>query len=189
MNKVLFIVSHLGSDSHILCNVLNAHFRIQWYKTDLLYDYPMQIQVLTSYEHKAPTSSAIWMEELLYNHHFSHKQVYKMARFIYLVRDAKPTLSSIIEKKEECQAKYKYYIFRLRRIYEMARKTKENSLFLTWNELTRGFERIEEFLEVDNLNFKKEDFKIPEENPLIPSEVMASAKDYYDKFYSWMTSF
>jgi hypothetical protein len=137
MKRVLLLVSHTGSGSNALVNVLNHNPRIQFHNTDLVYKHPEVLDILTANPHKCNTTAATWAEEILYNYQFSCKPLYKMCKFIYLVRDAKYLGAN----------DFLYYCYRLRRICEMARQT-PGSFLMTWEDLSteRCFPMLEKFL-------------------------------------------
>jgi len=190
MNKVLFIISHFGSDSSNLCKILEKTSKIQWFITNEIYDHPDALLRLTSRQHKIKNSSAIWMEELLDNHRFSHKEIYKFAKFIYFIRDAKPTFYKLAMQESNFEKIINYYTFRLRRIYEMARKSQSNSIFLTWNEAANGsgFEKISSFLDVAKINYDEQLFQVPERKCPIPENLLNLGREYYDKFFYLMSN-
>ena len=124
MNKILFVVSHLGSDSSSLCNILNAVPQIQFYETKIIYNHTDAGLSLVARPHKCSIPAAIWAEELLYNHRLCHRCFYQWAQFIYVIKDAKHALHSMQPSDSNVAASnFRYYVYRLRRICEMARQT------------------------------------------------------------------
>src|SRR5581483_5367312 len=123
MKQVTIVVSHEGSGSSALCSLLDKNSRIQWCKPNIIYDHPFSLEKITSISHKLKNAAAIWLDEILYNHYFSSKILYEWCRFIYVIREAKPTLSLITESRADLLGKARYYTYRLRRICEMARRT------------------------------------------------------------------
>lgn len=185
MNKVLLIYSHFGADSESLCRLLDKHPRIQWFKKPLVFDDLEALNAFTQKKHKAPSKLAIWMTQVLENHYFSHKGLCKVPQFIYVARSAKPTLSALITKEKDCGKMLRYYTLRLRRIYEMARKTEGNSVFVTWDEMAKGMQKIEDFLKI-KLAFNEKAFAIPASNPYLDAETLKEGEQFYNEFYRLM---
>jgi hypothetical protein len=134
MNKVILLITHLGSESRKLCNILDKSKRIQWIRDTLEYDHPRFILSLSATEHKYSNSIGLFINEILFNYQISHKSIYNVCDFIYLARSPKETFSQI---NSDLSFFSNYYIFRLRRMYEMARETK-NAMFLRWEDVENG---------------------------------------------------
>jgi len=124
MRKILFVVSHLGSDSASLCDILGANPQVQFYNTKAIYD-RMEIGLsLVAKPHKCDKKAAIWADELLSNHRLCHKCFYKWAQFVYVIKDARHSLNTMRPSDAKtADINFRYYCYRLRRICEMARKT------------------------------------------------------------------
>lgn len=150
MKKILFVCSHLHSGSAALCNSLNSHPRIQGYNIAARSPYinPLNLILLTEQRHKLDNRSAIYMDELLYNHNLSTKIAYKECKFVYLVREPEPVLNFLVTvDKMKPSFALRHYSYRLRRICEMAKRT-PGAVLLTWDDLVanRGIHLIEEYL-------------------------------------------
>lgn len=150
MKKILFVCSHLHSGSAALFDALNHHPRIQGYKLAARSPYagPSNLLTLTEQHHKLDNRSAIYMDELLHNHHFSTKAAYKECKFIYVVREPASVLNLLIgNEKMKPSFAVRYYTYRLRRLCEMAKRT-PGAVLLTWDDLVenRGISLIEEYL-------------------------------------------
>jgi hypothetical protein len=125
MKHVLFITSHLGSGSDVLFNTLAGNPRIQGYRLPQVYTGYPAIENLTKHPHKDETSASIWMEELIYNFSLATKDLYNVCSFVFLVREAQPTLNEILHfvpSYTQRGAMY-YYNYRLRRICAIAKRT------------------------------------------------------------------
>lgn len=161
MKKVCFIVSHLGSSSLDLVDILNRNPKCQINESKAQYDSVKSLDWLLSIDHKCRDSSAIYGDHILYNMSFSCKKLYEFCKFIYVIRPPRPTLNEIITlqhvKYNEDSAS-RYYKFRLRRIFEMAKRT-PGAVFLTWEDLSKGtaFSVIEKYLDL-NTQLKPEHF-------------------------------
>lgn len=150
MKKVCFIVSHLGSGSADLVDILNSNPRCHIQSSQTKYSSPEDLEWLFASPHKCRDSSAVYGDHLLFNTSLSCKSLYESCIFIYLIRPARASLNEISTMKEhglEGQFAARHYSFRLRRICEMARKT-EGALLLTWDDLASGraFPSVEEHL-------------------------------------------
>jgi hypothetical protein len=121
MKRVLLVVSHVGSNSSSFCRLLDKNKRIQYVEQNLVYDNLTSIEYITSREHKS--TIGIYLNDLVYNYQISNKNICKFCDFIYLIRDPK---TFNVENPD-------YYIFRLRRIYELAREF--GGVFLTWGDV------------------------------------------------------
>ncbi len=142
MKKVVFIVSHLGSKSEDLVEILNANSRIEIFFTQNMYSYPLNLKHLTENDHKLNNAAAIYGDQLFYNNQFSCKALLKICKFIYVIRDS----SSLFDIKLNINKAYDYYRFRLRRMCEMAKIT--GGILLTHQDIlnNRKFKEIEGYL-------------------------------------------
>jgi len=188
MKTVLLLVSHLGASSNALFDALNKNSRIQGFRTDRPYYNTDTLQHLTAYEHKLRNTAAIYMDELLYNFKFAAKNLYKICKFVYLIREAKPSLNKIIAKGYSQYAADNYYRYRLRRICEMAKRTPGAPL-LTWEDMVsgRGFPLIEEYL-----NLKEPIKKInvgPEATDVVKYKIAEKAQEAYERHFLYLKKF
>ena len=147
MKKVCLLVTHEQSGSPALFNILAAHPRIQGYHTGRTYNHPLVLQELTALPHKTQTAAEIWLDELSHNYQFSCKELYRICRFLYMVRPAEATLNALIFSGFEPDFAARYYCYRLRRICEMAKRTPE-AVLVTFDDALTGtaFPLIEEYL-------------------------------------------
>ena len=139
MNKLILLVSHVGANSSELCRAMSFNKKIHWVNQEIIYDYPIVTNLPT---HKYNDYSGIYINEILYNYQITHKGIYKTCQFIYLINKNFNNLD--------------YYIFRLRRIYEMARETK-GAIFLTWDDIMngKGVKLIEDVYDINLSEIKK----------------------------------
>lgn len=112
MKKIVFLISHHGSDSYLLRNALNNERRVQFFSTNINYSTYADLEILLRNTHKLSNTAAIWMEELLDNHRISSNYIYQSCKFLYLINNPKYS-----------KATPNYYEMRLRRIYEMSLRT------------------------------------------------------------------
>ena len=149
MKNVVFIVSHLGSGSGALIYLLNQNPRLQIESLAANYAHPLDMEVLTSIAHKNETSAAYWGDHLVFNHQIGHKSLYGLCKFIYLLRPARPTLNEIVAADYTPLGAMRYYCFRLRRMWEMFRRT-PGAVLCTHDEAVSGkiFPAIEQYLDL-----------------------------------------
>lgn len=108
----------------------------------------MTLLALTDQPHKLPNRSAIYMDELLSNHQLCTKVAYKECAFVYVVREPGPVLNFMVgNDKLKPSFAIRKYLYRLRRLCEMAKRT-PGAVLLTWDDLAvgRGLNLIEEYL-------------------------------------------
>lgn len=187
MKKILLICSHEHSGHSLLWDALNKHPNIQGFDiaSKSSYTNPIDFYTLTDQNHKLNNRAAIYMDKLLYNHQLSTKIIYKKFKFIYLIREPNFVLNSLIyQDKKKISFAVRYYTYRLRRLYEMSRKTPE-AVFLTWenlsNKLTSSL--IENYLELKSpliLDFIKDNIEI--DTDLIPRKIRLETNDIYEKY-------
>lgn len=123
MKNSLFIVTHIGSGSDYFCSILNENERIQIFNEILSFDHPSSLDKLFSNPHKVSTTAAIYGTVNYFNKDFSCKSIYPFSKFIYLIREPIITLQNISNYEKYHLGAFRYYSFRLRRMYEMARNT------------------------------------------------------------------
>lgn len=188
MKNILFLVTHLGSDYPIVFNTLGKNPRIQGFQIGRSYSNMGVVELLTSMPHKLKNSAAIYMDVLLFNYLFSFPPLYNMAKFIYLIREARPTLNQImLENKYPPDRAFKYYSFRLRRICEMVKRT-PNSLILTWDSFFQGdgLPMIEEYLDLKDplkiYNFER----VKEVPDVIDPDLVKKAQECYERHFLFL---
>ncbi len=170
-------MSHLGAGCENLCEALYENPLIDWHKPNVIFNHPEVVYSLSLQPHKSNDAAAIWIKEILYNHYFNHKTICKMCSFIYLIREPRGTLNSLIKAKNQIDPITRYYIFRLRRLYEMARHT-PNALLVNYEDMMPDL--IQDYLELKEPISVKVDKK--EQYINIPKESMDSAERVYDKY-------
>lgn len=175
----------MGSQSEKLCQILNKNSRVQFCKLNIIYDHPFTLDTLFEQPHKTNNASALWLDELVQNHQFTGKSLYPFCRFIYFIRDAKRSLFEIVKQERQSSHMCRYYCYRLRRIFEMARKTPK-ATFLTWDDLVKGkTKKLEEFLRLkEPLSFSPEEFTFKNYNQLLSSNQIEEMEQVYEKYHS-----
>lgn len=182
MKNILFIVSHLGSGYENLIHSLNKNERIDIKFLQLSYTHPEILDYLYGDGHKLDNSASFYGDLIIFNKNFSCKAFYKFSKFIYFINSPQKTLNKIClyNKLNEKEA-FRYYSFRLRRIYEMACCTK-GSIITTHDDLanSKNFNLIENYLNMKG-NFSYY-FKEEEIENRISSSLMKLANDCYEKY-------
>jgi hypothetical protein len=146
MKKVAFLVSHLYSGSAGFSKICSQNPRVEGFDTGLVYDHPFKVETLLAKDHKCDTTAAVYMDELLYNYSFCCRELYGWCKFIYVVREPKPTLNGLVTRGwYKPDAAWRYYCYRLRRMCEMAKYS--GGVLLTWDDLMAGeFGGVEKYL-------------------------------------------
>lgn len=133
----LFIATHLGSGASMLCDSLSRHGLCAHARPRTAYKHASDLLKMK----EARPVSKIYFDKLVWNFQFCCPSLYTQCKFIYVVREAKPTLSHLIKHKGySTQGAYLYYTYRLRRLCEMAKKTPD-AMLLTFDDIasTRAF--------------------------------------------------
>lgn len=192
MRKILFIMSHLESGSDILYNSLNFHQQVQGVKfLNTVYDNSLSIFYVTNRKHKLNNSSAIFMDELLYNYQFQTKAAYNFGKFIFILREAESALNLLVEKGyfPPLQAQ-RYYLYRLRRMCEMAKRV-PGALVLNAYDIKhkKGSEVIADYLGLTT-KFTYEDYEFvePKRLGLLPSHLVEEAEVAFEKYWYFLRS-
>jgi len=151
MQKVLFIISHLGSGSSQIFNSLIKVPFIDGFRMDISYSHPDDLEILTKNIHKKNDASAVYMDELLYNHSLLSKNLANFCNIIYLIREPKSTLNKIITENTSysLESAARYYCYRLRGILEYYRKTSNKCPFLRWENVSEDKKLVENYLELE----------------------------------------
>ena len=156
MKKIVFVCSHVYSGSSQLCDAMDANPRMQVYGRESEYGLPngsvygsgFDLLRLTDNKHKISNSASIYVDELLQNYQLSTSDAYPACKFFYVVREPGPVLN-YMQAKFRTRPDYasRYYLFRMRRICEMAKRT-PGAVLLTFDDLRdgRGMELLKDYL-------------------------------------------
>lgn len=181
MNKILLIISHLESGSDALVQSLDSGVRLQ----RLGYNLYSNLDCLsfkrpnTEYR-KRPT---VYFDQILYNHEFSCKELFKYLNFVYVVGDPKKSLDSIVYNKiYNERTACNYYCFRIRRIYEMIKKSNSGVVFFD-DELQDGetYFKIHQMLGIKD-KIKIKDKAQDKKEIYIDRNIMGEAESFYEKY-------
>lgn len=206
------IVTHHGSGGTLLCRILSTNIRVHCYgSTGLVYDHPTvierarkRIDSVLGPNAGVMDESCIYIDKLMKNYEFTCKYLYDVCKFVYMVRSPFIPLLNLIGKKGmEPQFAENYYLFRLRRMCEMARKT--GGLLLTYEDLMskRALPLLKNYLGMKSPfteRFTPLSFDEPNllsgrllQNPVepvanIPQDVLNRCSVGYNKYLSFMES-
>lgn len=177
MNKTVFIITHFGSKHLEFATALNENERLQVAYTNNVYYLPTDIYKLLEMPHKCRNTAAVYIDVILNNINFQCKRLYDWCDFIYLVHNG-DSLKEISEIKNS----YRYYCFRLRRIYEMAKKTK-NAILLTTQDLQNGkIDKLNDFLHTKTpININPEKFSSTPTKE-VDYELITKAQDRFEYY-------
>ena len=189
MKKILLICSHMHSGCDVIYESLNRTKKTQGfnYSEKNYYQSPLNFLSLTHENHKLHDSSALYMDVLNFNQQLSTKTAYEYCKFIYFIRELEYVLNSLIKKdKMNFSFAKRYYCFRLRRLYEMAKKT-PGAIFLTWDdikgkkklELVENYLNIKEKINLDNSLISKFSEDI---DGSIPYSDLIKVENTYEKY-------
>lgn len=187
MKNIFFVVSCYGCRSEKLLNILNNNSRVMVSRfSGIHYKNWNSLEQLVNRPHKNHTSAAFYGDQILFNEHFSYPPFYKKCKFIFFIDNSKSLNSIVKYLKYTPQNALSYYCFRLRRIYEMAKRVEE-SVFLTFSHLRegKGLGLIEKLLNLRELLKTEENLADDQYEMLesIPSEIFTKAEDCYEKYY------
>jgi hypothetical protein len=181
MNKILLIVSHLESGSESLVQNLDSGVRLQRLNFNLYSN-------LDCLSFKRPNTEyrkrpKVYFDHILYNHEFSCKELFKYLSFVYVIGDPKKSLDSIVhnniyDERTACN----YYCFRIRRIYEMIKKSGDCLVFFdedlqndeTYNKIHRML-GIKDKIKIKNKTQDKKEI-------YIDRNIMNEAESFYEKY-------
>lgn len=137
-----------------MCYCLGQTSLIQWVQDGIIYDDPSATESILSTKHKYSKTVGLYVNEVLYNYQISHKGIYKTCEIVYLIRDPKSSIKFV--KPKDAEYALNYYVFRLRRLYEMAKETK-GAIFLTWDDVVnqKGLKLLSNRFGLSDLQFKE----------------------------------
>jgi hypothetical protein len=181
MNKILLIVSHLESGSESLVQNLDSGVRLQRLNFNLYSN-------LDCLSFKRPNTEyrkrpKVYFDHILYNHEFSCKELFKYLNFVYVVGDPKKSLDSIVHNKiYDERTACNYYCFRVRRIYEMIKKSNGCLVFFdedlqndeTYNKIHQMI-GIKDKIKIKNKTQDKKEI-------YIDRNIMSEAESFYEKY-------
>lgn len=192
MKKVVFIASHLGSGSDDLIDILNKNPRCVFHNTNSDYSHPDKLEWMYRYGHKLEGhASAVYGDHLLFNMTLSCKALYKICKFVYVIRQPRPTLNEIISSPRltyNPETAASYYAFRLRRICEMAKRT-PGSLLLTWDQLASGlaFPVLDRFLNLKQPLKPEYNHFLPSTVDRVPGPIIRKSEEVFERYFYYLS--
>lgn len=189
MKKIAFINAHMNSGGEYLYESLNQDSCIKGFRTkkQKVYLNNYDLIHLMRQKHKASGKYLIYLDEIYYNYALSTKLDLSQCYFIHIIRS--PDCLNLIQFNEKNKPVFviRKYLFRLRRICEIAKRT-PNAVFLTFEDLQkeRAMEILKEFMflsDTPKINIKKEiDFK----KDLISYDLMKEAEEGYENYLAFL---
>lgn len=180
MNKILLLCSHLESGVDTLSENLNSGSKLQ--KLDASYN-TIDCLFLNKTNFQYNKRPKFYFDQILFNHEFSCKELYKHLNFVYLIGDPRKTITNIIfnktyDEKTACN----YYCFRVRRIYEMIRRSKNYLVFFDEDLSNKEiYNKIHNMLGInDKLKIKKETKETKEIR--LDRNLIEEAENFYEKY-------
>lgn len=199
------IITHAGSGGTLLCRILSSDYAIRSYgRTGVLYNHPSAI--FRAREKIDRMISGIgrggwYVDKLLFNHEFTCKTLYKECKFIYLVRKPLVPLATLIQRGYPALGAENYYLFRLRRMCEMARKTPA-SVLLTYEDLvsSRALPLLKSAFRLNSLTEEFKPFHFDDnnlqagkvlKNPVepvaaVPEDVLRRCSYGYERYFNFL---
>lgn len=188
MRKTLLLLSHLGAGSSLLFDALSQNPRIEGYRTGQTYDHPEKLMSLTTNIHKRDNSSAIYMDELLFNKDISCKLICSFSKFVFLIREPGSSLAEIkrLHPEYTSETAKRYYCYRLRGIYEYVCRV-PTAIVLTWEDMKyQNFEKLEKYLSLKEPISIKE---ITDTDSIYSAECLDCYERYLDHIKRYQSSF
>jgi len=180
MNKIFLICSHLESGSDIIFSNLDSGSKIQKLGANYNNKDCLFIKKDNFEYRKRPI---YYCDHILYNYEFSCKDLFQHIKFVYIVGDPRKTLTNLVYKKiYNEKTACNYYCLRLRRIYEMIKKSKNYLVFFEEDLIKKDiYNNIHEMLEIkDRLKIK---IKIQDKKDVrIEKSLMEECEAFYEKY-------
>lgn len=149
--KHALIITHFGSGGTLLCRILNENYNIRCIgRTNVSYTHPTMLErsrlVINSAFRSTFDHNDWYVDKLVNNFDFACKPLYKICKFIYMIRTPQVPLATLMSRGYLPSGAENYYLFRLRRLCEMAVKT--GGVLLTYEDLVSrsAFPLLKNFL-------------------------------------------
>lgn len=185
MKNFCFITSHFYSGSSNLVEILNRNPRCE-FRTgdeDTVYDHPEILNPIINQKNK------VFGDHILKNYNLSSKTFYEFSKFIYVIRSPRQTFNDFMlnSNYKNIEKFSMYYRFRLRRICEMAKKTK-SGLILNWEDLKnkKAIPLIEDYLK---LSLNENDWNgifLDSENNFENETLIKETEKSYEKYHYFL---
>lgn len=188
-----FIITHFGAGSSVLCNILDQNSKISALgSSGLTYDHPSKLNDLyRRWKEKSNRYIDVnhTIDKLVLNHQLRSNSFYDICNFIYMIRDPKQALASIMRHGYAEDMAAEYYAFRLRRLCEMSKHT-PNAMLITYDQLldedvrSMKLKQIEEMLGLQSSLIYEN--KNEESHKEIPHNLIEKCK--YNKYLKYLAS-
>ena len=138
--KHALVITHAGSGGTLLCRILGTNPKVRCFgRTNLCYNHPSvlhraRIRIDKVLGDTSKDHTDWYVDKLMSNYDFTCKSLYGVCKFIYMVRSPQVPLATLMSKGYPPGGAETYYLFRLRRMCEMAART--NGALLTYEDLT-----------------------------------------------------
>jgi hypothetical protein len=161
------IITHAGSGGTLLCRILSTNPKVRCFgRTNLCYNHPSvlsraRIRIDKVLGTESSDDTDWYVDKLINNYDFTSKPLYKVCKFIYMVRTPQVPLATMVSRGVPLRGAENLYLFRLRRMCEMAVHT--DGVLLTYEDLVtkRAFPLLRNALELKSPlqeNFSPFDF-------------------------------
>lgn len=183
MKKVVLLMSHHGSGSDALYALLDSHPRIQGFQDDSTYDSPLRLVSLTERRHKLSNASRIYMDHLLHNHQYCLRPD-PMVKLVFVVREPEGSIDYMVNMRLlRRQESKRYYLYRLRRLCELARRN-PGSVFLTYSNLreNRGLDLLSSHLGLREAIPPIPGLSVPSGKSVLKLHEYESLSESYEKY-------
>ena len=181
MNKILLMISHLESGSDGLVQNLDSGIRLQRLNFNLYSNLDCLSFKRSNTEYRKRPK--VYFDHILYNHEFSCKELFKYLNFVYVVGDPKKSLDNIVcNKIYDERTACNYYCFRIRRIYEMIKKSGDCLVFFDEDlQNDETYNKIHQMLVIkDKIKIKN---KTQDKKEIyIDRNIMIEAESFYEKY-------
>lgn len=155
-----------------------------------MYQSNLDLVRLSEVKHKSNKKKSFYLDEIVYNHALSTRIDYSKVILINFIRRPKETLEHLVFfNKIKPLFALRYYQYRLNRIYQISKLTK-NSIFLKFENLDdRALSQLSSIIGL-NITLKEElieslkrDFK----KDIVPKDILESCEDCYERYHYLIT--
>jgi hypothetical protein len=180
VNKILLICSHLESGSDLVVENLDSGSKLRKLNASYSTLNCLFLNKKNTVYNKRPK---VYFDHILYNHEFSCKELYKHVNFVYIIGNPKKTITNIVyDNVYNEKTALNYYCFRIRRIYEMIKRSKNCICFFD-EEIYNSeiYNKIHKMLGIkDNLKIKTKTKEKKETK--INKKILDEAEEFYEKY-------
>lgn len=183
MRNILFLVSHIGSNSFNLFECFNDNSRIVMYNNNGFYKDVTDLEKLSSLPHKIDNTAAIYGDHLLTNTTYYIESMYRMCKFVYVISSAAKALPKIVDEGYAPDKADAYYRFRLHRICEMGKRT-PGAVVVTDDKMSKSLPYIEKYLGLKQSLILEE--KNKESTTRVDPELIDRCQIAYERFLYYL---